>query len=94
MILIGGAVYERSSRQPVIGAVGFFTGLVVAYIFGTAWFVFQMKVAVGYALTVCVWPFVPFDIVKIVLGILVGSAVRKAVMQAGYAAGTDQKQRG
>ena len=94
MILIGGAVYERSSRQPVIGAVGFFTGLVVAYIFGTAWFVFQMKVAVGYALTVCVWPFVPFDIVKIVLGILVGSAVRKAVMQAGYATGTDQKQRG
>ena len=69
----------------MIGAAGFFIGLVVAYIFGTAWFVYQMKVAVGYALTVCVWPFVPFDIVKIVLGILVGSAVRKAVLRSGYA---------
>lgn len=85
MILIGGVIYERSARKPVIGGAGMFLGLAAAYVFGTAWFVYQMEVGVGYALTVCVWPFVPFDLVKIVLGILVGSTVRKAVLRSGYA---------
>ena len=89
MILIGGVIYERSHYQPVIGGAGMFLGLVAAYAFGTAWFVYQMQVALGYALTVCVWPFVPFDIVKIALGILVGSTVRKAVLRAGFAAGNN-----
>jgi biotin transport system substrate-specific component len=87
MILIGGMLYERNTDRPVIGGAGMFLGLAAAYLFGTAWFVYQMKVGVPYALAVCVWPFIPFDIVKIALGILVGSIVRKAVLRAGYAVG-------
>ena len=89
MILIGGVIYERNVSRPVIGGAGMFLGLAAAYVFGTAWFVYQMHVAVSYALTVCVWPFIPFDIVKIVLGILVGNTVRKAVLRAGLAAGSN-----
>ena len=84
MILAGGLIYERFIGSPVIGGAGMFLGLVIAYIFGTAWFVLQMKVGIGYALTVCVWPFIPFDIAKIVIAILVGKPVHAAVARAGY----------
>lgn len=86
MILIGGVIYERFESRPAIGGVGMFLGLAVAYLFGTAWFVYQMKVGVGYALTVCVWPFIPFDLAKIVMAIAAGRIVRKAVLRAGFAA--------
>ncbi len=85
MILAGGLIYERFIGSPVIGGTGMFLGLMIAYIFGTAWFVLQMKVGIGYALTVCVWPFIPFDIAKIVIAILVGKPVHAAVARAGYA---------
>ena len=85
MILAGGLIYGHFNSRPVIGGLGMFLGLVIAYAFGTIWFIWQMKVGLGYALTVCVWPFIPFDIAKIVIAILVGRPVRVAVARAGYA---------
>lgn len=83
MALIGGFVYEKTKGQPILTGLGMFLGLVVAYVFGTAWFVYQMQCEVLYALSVCVWPFVPFDIIKIVIAILLGKVVRKALKRAG-----------
>ena len=81
--LVGGFFFEKSKGQPVITGIGMFLGLVIAYVLGTAWFVFQMQVDVAHALTVCVWPFVPFDIIKIVVAVIIGKIVRKALRKAG-----------
>ena len=47
------------------------------------WFVYLMKCSVTYALTVCVYPFIGFDIVKIVIATLLGKTVRYAITKAG-----------
>ena len=83
MIPIAGAFRRRYADRPVLTGCGMLLGLAAAYFFGTAWFVYQMHVSVRYALSVCVLPFIPFDLIKIVLAVLAGGAVRKALLRAG-----------
>ena len=83
MALIGGAVIELSHRNIFLTMLGWVVGTAVAYAFGTVWFVYLMKCSVTYALTVCVYPFIGFDIVKIVIATLLGKTVRYAITKAG-----------
>ena len=65
---------------------GYLVGyLLLAFIggLGTAWFVFQMQCELGYALTVCVYPFIALDLAKIVVSCIVGALLRKRLTQAG-----------
>lgn len=55
----------------------------ICYLFGTIWFVYQMQCEYGYALSVCVFPFIPFDLGKIVIGTALGLAVRKPLLKQG-----------
>ena len=57
----------------------------VAYLFGTVWFVIEMKCEFMYALSVCVFPFVVFDLIKIVIALVLGKAVKFALNKAGLA---------
>jgi len=84
MALIGGAVIELSHRNIFLTMLGWVVGTAVAYAFGTVWFVYLMKCSVTYALTVCVYPFIGFDIVKIVIATLLGKTVRYAITKAGF----------
>ena len=52
-------------------------------VLGTAWFVFQMQCELGYALAVCVYPFIVLDLAKIVVSCIVGALLRKRLVQAG-----------
>ena len=59
-------------------------GLLVCYAFGTAWFmvVYPMGgegVGLWTALTWCVFPYVPFDMVKIALALALTSQLRRHV---------------
>lgn len=74
---IGGRAVEQSKGRPLPSAAGLALGVAASYLLGTGWFLFQMKCSLGYALTVCVLPFLPFDFAKIALAVLAGSAVRK-----------------
>ena len=82
-VFIGGAVIELSHRNIFLTMLGWVVGTAVAYAFGTVWFVYLMKCSVTYALTVCVYPFIGFDIVKIVIATLLGKTVRYAITKAG-----------
>ena len=64
-------------------AVGLVLGDAACYVLGTAWFVFQMQCELGYALTVCVYPFIALDLGKIVVSCIVGALLRKRLTQAG-----------
>ena len=69
--------------NPVVSAVGLVLGDAACYVLGTAWFVFQMQCELGYALTVCVYPFIALDLGKIVVSCIVGALLRKRLTQAG-----------
>ena len=63
--------------------IGLVLGDAACYVLGTAWFVFQMQCELGYALSVCVYPFIVLDLAKIVVSCIVGALLRKRLVQAG-----------
>ena len=80
---IGGWFIEHSNGRPLPSAVGLALGIAASYVLGTAWFVIQMQCDLGYALTVCVWPFIPFDLLKIAVSVPLGALIRRRLLQAG-----------
>ena len=83
LAFIGGMFIEKSKGNPVVSAVGLVLGDAACYVLGTAWFVFQMQCELGYALSVCVYPFIALDLAKIVVSCIVGALLRKRLVQAG-----------
>ena len=65
-------------------------GLAACYLLGTAWFMAYFQYGLGKemplwtALTMTVFPFVAFDLIKVVLGVVCGTRIRQALNQAGY----------
>ena len=82
MALICGFVMEKSNVNIPITVVGMIVGTLVAYAFGTVWFVQLMDVTYSYALTVCVFPFIPVDLAKIGIATVLGKVVRMALIRA------------
>mgnify|MGYP004478159615 CR=1 FL=1 len=66
-----------------LAGIGLVIGVAVSYVFGTAWFVFQMGCELSYALAVCVYPFIAFDLAKVIIACVVGALLRKRLTQAG-----------
>ena len=83
MAFIGGLFIEKSNGSPVVSGIGLVLGDAACYVLGTAWFVFQMQCDLGYALAVCVYPFIALDLGKIVVSCIVGALMRKRLIQAG-----------
>ena len=83
LAFIGGLFIEKSKGQPVVSCLGLVLGDAACYVLGTAWFVFQMKCELSYALAVCVYPFIALDLAKIVVSCVVGTLLRKRLVQAG-----------
>lgn len=82
MAFLGGLIIEKTKGQPVLSGMGLVLGIAVSYALGTAWFVFQMGCDLQYALAVCVYPFIVFDLAKVVLTVLVGGVVRRRLVEA------------
>ena len=95
MVLLAGAAVEFSLRKfehqgkkgAVLAAIIQFFGMVLAtavlYAFGTAWFCVQAGVDLQKALAACVLPFIPFDLAKIAVALLVGTPIRRRLELAG-----------
>lgn len=82
MIVIAGPIMEKFERKIVPTFLGMVVGTAVEYALGTAWFVFQADATWAYALSVCVYPFIPFDLGKMVIGISLGKAVRYGLVRS------------
>ena len=98
LVLISGLFVAKSARlrypegvSPRIKALlgtafavlGMLLGTAACYIFGTAWFMVQTGSALPYALSVCVLPFIPLDLAKIVFAAIAGRLLRAALTKAG-----------
>ena len=82
MALIAGAVIDRF-RNRGIQRAGMIAGTAVCYAFGTAWYCFQAGSSVGAALGLCVFPFIPGDLVKMLIAMALGPMIRSRLEKAG-----------
>ena len=82
MIMIAGYFIKRSGGRFTGSVLGMALGVMAAYLFGTVWFVLMMHCGVMYALSVCVLPFIPIDLAKIVAAAIFGKAIKRALIKA------------
>ena len=63
--------------------LGMVAATAVLYTFGTAWYCIEAEVGLEKALTACVLPFIPFDLLKIVITMVIGVPIRWRLEQTG-----------
>ena len=80
MTLITALFYMLGKKHRILSlTLGMTISLFLCYLIGTLWFTYITGKTLYVALTLCVFPFVPFDILKIVLAISVSLLIRKAL---------------
>lgn len=83
LALIAGFFIDRFGNKWYLTLVGMLLGTAVCYAFGTAWLAIQLHLTFIKALWAGVIPYIPADLVKMVLALLVGIPLRKALRRAG-----------
>ena len=84
------AIESLWGKKPVVQIISMVVGLLVCYAMGTIWFMGYFQYGLGKdmplwtALTMTVFPFVVFDLIKVTLGVLSGVRIRRALIQAGF----------
>ena len=67
----------KTAKRCAISYLFMVIGLAVCYAFGTGWFVVMYKCSVGYALMLCVVPYLAADFVKLALAALLAVRLQK-----------------
>lgn len=84
MAVIGGLFIDRWKGAIAFSLIGIMLGTVVMYAFGTLWLSYQAGMGFGAALAAGVLPFIPGDLAKILIAMIVGRQVRSRLNRAGY----------
>ena len=87
LALIAGAFVGRFAKNIAFAALGMILGTIVLYALGTAWLAYSAGMDFQAALWAGVIPFIPGDLVKMVIAVLLGSAVRGRLLRAGVLKG-------
>lgn len=83
LALIAGFIVDKCGMNLFVCFAGMVSGTIVLYIFGTLWMGYQMDLTFTQALTAGVVPYIPGDLIKIVIAMAVGGQVRKRLVRAG-----------
>ena len=75
MAIVAGIIIDKS-HQRWIQIVAMIIGTAICYAFGTVWFCFQSGYTIAAALAVCVIPFIPADLIKIVIVTIIGPMIQ------------------
>lgn len=62
---------------------GMTLGTIVCYLFGTLWLSYQLSLNFTTALSVGVLPYIPLDILKMILALILGNRIKKRLSAAG-----------
>ncbi len=81
-----GLFIDKFEDKPYMHAAGMIMGVAVCYTLGTVWLAVSAGMTFNAALAAGVIPFIPMDIVKMVIAIAVGVPVRKALKRVGVPA--------
>lgn len=77
LAFIGGTLAARWRQKLFLQALGLFIGLLFCYLFGTLWLAFQAGMHFETALWTGMFPYIPFDVGKIVVSLLLNKALRR-----------------
>ena len=58
-------------------------GNIVLYIFGLSWFMYILGRNLQEALALCMLPFIPGDLIKIIVTVLIGPEISNRLLRAG-----------
>ena len=83
MALIAGFFIDRFFESKVLCFTGMIIGTAICYSFGTAWLSYQASMSLSAALSVGVIPFIPADLIKILMAVFIGPKLRRRLIQAG-----------
>ena len=75
MIAIAGIIIDNFSHSKVMCFLGMLLGTAALYFVGTIWFIYIMDVSVKVALIQCVIIFIPGDIIKMALAVMVAPMI-------------------
>ena len=81
MAIICGFFIDRWSDKWYLCLAGMLLGCSVCYLFGTVWLSYQSKLSFSVALMSGVIPFIPGDLIKILITLPLGAALKKAVLR-------------
>ena len=82
MALLAGFIIDKFTSRPIFCLAGMVLGTVVCYALGTAWLAYQANLSPKAALFAGVIPFIPGDIAKMVLAMLIGPKIRAQLIRA------------
>lgn len=83
MAFLSGLAVERFPQNRLLQFVGMVIATAVLYALGTAWFCVQAGKSLTAALSVCVFPFIPGDLAKMAVAMVLGPMVRERLVRAG-----------
>ena len=81
MVLVAGLLIEKFENK-VIHIIAMIIGTALCYTLGTWWFCFVMSSSLASAMAICVTPFIPFDLIKIIIVIIIGPIIKKRLNTA------------
>lgn len=79
LAIISGYFIEKFNGKVYMYVIGMVLGLLVTFVLGTAWLSYQLDVTLAKGLMMGVIPYLPGDVVKIVIATIVGPTLRKAL---------------
>lgn len=82
MAIIAGIVIKKTNNI-FLQYLSMVIGTIVLYAIGTAWFCVVMDTTVMTALSICVFVFIPGDLIKMVIAAGLGNVIRKRLKVAG-----------
>lgn len=80
---LSGLAVARFPRSRALQLAGLAVATGVLYAFGTAWYCLQSGSALGPALALCVVPFLPGDLAKMLVVVSLGPVLRGRLLRAG-----------
>ncbi|MBD5464671.1 MAG: biotin transporter BioY [Lachnospiraceae bacterium] len=83
MAVICGVFIDKWPDNIYLGFLGMVIGTLVMYVFGTVWLAYQAGLSLQNALIAGVIPFIPGDLAKIVIAMLIGPRITKRLKKAG-----------
>lgn len=83
MALICGFFIDRWDGRFMISFLGMVLGTAVCYLFGTVWLACQMSLTFPQALAAGVLPYIPFDLAKLFLALVLGGQIRRRLKKTG-----------
>jgi biotin transport system substrate-specific component len=82
LAIIAGIFIEKFNGKWYMSLIGMLIGTLALYALGTVWLAYVAHYSIKAALWAGMIPFIPGDLIKIVLALLIGPVLRKALVRA------------